>query len=107
MRIGKVYVNDIYAGLLKEDESGYSFVYCEDYCLNHQNQPVSLTLPVRRDAYTSNVMFSFFDGLIPEGYLLELAFKNFDLTRNDRMFLLLKTCKDPIGNVHIEEIENE
>lgn len=107
MRIGKVFVNDNLAGTIKEDENGYSFKYELEYCLKYKNHPVSLTLPVREEPYTSNVLFPFFDGLIPEGYLLELAFRRFNLTRNDRMYLLLKTCRNPIGNVSIEEIQND
>ncbi|MCW3081692.1 HipA N-terminal domain-containing protein [Segetibacter sp.] len=37
--------------------------------------PVSLTLPLKDQPYTSNVMFPFFDGLIPEGWLLDIADK--------------------------------
>jgi serine/threonine-protein kinase HipA len=48
-------------------------------------------------------MFPFFDGLIPEGWLLEIAEKNWKLNARDRMGLLLTCCKDCIGAVSIEE----
>jgi serine/threonine-protein kinase HipA len=47
-------------------------------------------------------MFSFFDGLIPEGWLLRIAEKNWKLNERDRMGLLLACCKDCIGAVSIE-----
>jgi serine/threonine-protein kinase HipA len=54
-------------------------------------------------------MFPFFDGLIPEGWLLDVAEKSWKLNSRDRMGLLLACCKDCIGavSVHpINEIEN-
>jgi HipA N-terminal domain len=52
-------------------------------------------------------MFPFFDGLIPEGWLLELAEHNWKLNARDRMGLLLACCKDCIGAVSIIETENQ
>jgi serine/threonine-protein kinase HipA len=57
--------------------------------------------------YTSNVLFPFFDGLIPEGWLLDIAQKNWKLNPRDRMGLLLLCCKDCIGSVSIEEVKEE
>lgn len=48
-------------------------------------------------------MLPFFDGLIPEGWLLEIAGKNWKLNARDRMGLLLACCRDCIGAVSIEE----
>ena len=46
-------------------------------------------------------MIPFFDGLIPEGWLLDIAQKNWKLDPRDRMGLLLTCCKDCIGAVSI------
>jgi HipA-like protein len=43
-------------------------------------RPVSLTLPIREAPYLSRVLFPFFDGLIPEGWLLDIAEKTGNLT---------------------------
>jgi serine/threonine-protein kinase HipA len=48
-------------------------------------------------------MFPFFDGLIPEGWLLEIAEKNWKLDARGRMGLLLACYRDCIGAVSIEE----
>lgn len=97
-----VYVEDILAGVLRETEAGYSFQYSLDY-LNHVDAtPVSLTLPLSQNEYTSKILFPFFDGLIPEGWLLSVVSKNWKIDQNDRFGLLLISCKDPIGNVRIE-----
>ena len=99
-----VYVDEVYAGCLKETEEGYSFMYDETYLKDETSPHVSLTLPKRTEEYVSNVLFSFFDGLIPEGWLLNMVIKNWKLNQNDRFGLLLVACKDPIGNVTISEV---
>jgi len=101
MRQGKVYYKDSFAGIITENENGFNFKYNEDYLLQENAKPVSLTLPLREDKYESSVMFSFFDGLIPEGWLLDIAEKNWKLDERDRMGLLLAFCKDCIGAVSV------
>ena len=43
------------------------------------------------------------DGLIPEGWLLDIVSRNWKIDPKDRFALLLVACKDPIGNVSIRE----
>ena len=64
-----VYVRDVLAGILKETDSGYEFKYDSGYLKSSSSTAVSLTLPKREEPYTSHVLFPFFDGLIPEGWL--------------------------------------
>ena len=61
---------------------------------------------MRKATYSSKVLFPFFDGLIPEGWLLDIAEKNWKLNARDRMGLLLACCKDCIGAVSVEEMKN-
>jgi len=107
MKKAKVYMHDILAGILSEDENGYHFQYDDSYLKAEGSEPISLTLPLREKAYDNNVLFPFFDGLIPEGWLLEVAKKNWKLNERDRMDILLHTCQDCIGAVSIEAIQNE
>jgi len=94
-----------WAGTLIEDEEGYHFSYEKDYLEDEKAEPISLTLPLTPNEYSSNVLFPFFDGLIPEGWLLDIAKKNWKLNTRDRMSILLVTCRDCIGAVSIESIE--
>ena len=103
MRKAKVYINKELAGYLIEDENGYSFLYDKDYLTGSIAKPISLTLPLQDKPHVSKTMFPFFDGLIPEGWLLEIAEKNWKLNARDRMGLLLACCRDCIGAVSIEE----
>ena len=101
-RTAYVYVRETFAGILKETDSGYSFVYDIDYLKSENPTAVSLTLPLQKEEYTSKTLFSFFDGLIPEGWLLGVVSNNWKIDRKDRFGLLLVACKDPIGNVCIK-----
>ena len=103
-RAGFVYVEDCYAGTLSETEDGYRFAYDADYLSSENPRAVSLTLPLRDEPYDSSTLFSFFDGLIPEGWLLNVVTRNWKLNRKDRFGLLLVACRDTIGNVTIQEV---
>lgn len=101
MKQAKVYVGSDFAGYLIEDDSGYQFTYDEEYLATETSTPVSLTLPLTTVPYRSNVLFPFFDGLIPEGWLLDIAEQTWKISSRDRFSLLLACCKDCIGNVSI------
>lgn len=102
-RTAYVYVRDAFAGILKETDAGYLFEYDTDYLEKENSTAVSLTLPMKKEAYTSKILFPFFDGLIPEGWLLNIVSENWKIDTKDRFGLLLVACKDPIGNVRIKE----
>jgi serine/threonine-protein kinase HipA len=104
-RSGKVFLKNEFCGIIAEDENGYSFQYDEHYLKKSNAQAVSLTLPLRESAYYSKTLFSFFDGLIPEGWLLDIAERNWKINYRDRMGLLLSCCKDCIGAVSVENNE--
>ena len=103
LRKAYVYVRNIFAGVLEETDEGYSFSYDDDYLSGDSAGAVSLTLPLRKETYTSKTLFSFFDGLIPEGWLLYIVSRNWKIDPQDRFGLLLVACKDSIGNVIIRE----
>lgn len=70
----------------------------------YRKETISLTLPLQKEAYRSPVLFPFFDGLIPEGWLLDVALRNTDISVLDRMSLLLLCCKECIGSVSVQEV---
>lgn len=107
MRKAAIKIEDQLAGWLTQDEQGYHFEYHKDYAAKPNARPVSLTLPLQEAAFNTKVLFPFFDGLIPEGWLLDIAEKNWKLNPRDRMGLLLVCCKDCIGNVSVEAIKEE
>ena len=62
---------------------------------------VSLTLPLRQEPYETTILFPFFDGLSPEGWLLGVVSRNWKINQKDRFGLLLSACRDCIGDVCI------
>lgn len=102
-RTAYVYVRNVFAGTLAETDSGYSFSYDNDYLKSDNAAAVSLTLPLSDEPYHSRTLFPFFDGLIPEGWLLNVVSRNWKIDTKDRFGLLLVACKDAIGNVSITE----
>ena len=107
MRKAEIYFKDNLAGILTETESGYEFRYNKEYLDNKGSDPVSLTLPLSEKPYQSKILFPFFDGLIPEGWLLEVALRNTDISSLDRMSLLLLCCKDCIGAVSVVPVNEK
>lgn len=108
MRKGLVLYNNIKAGLLTETNDGeYVFQYDADYINSYPQQFITFSMPVQSAAYKSNRLFPFFEGLIPEGWLLNIATKNWKLNPNDRMGLLLACCQNCIGAVSVKPILEE
>ena len=105
MKKAKVYVNGSYAGVLTEDHDGYHFVYDAFYLKSDIAKPLSPTMPLQADEFVKEFMFPVFDGLIPEGWLLDIVDKNWKINPRDRMSLLLMCCKDCIGNISIRDYE--
>ena len=63
-------------------------------------------MPVQAEPYTSETLFPFFDGLIPEGWLLDIAEETWKLNPRDRFGLLLACCRSSIGAVSVREVKD-
>ena len=107
MRRAKIFFKKQLAGILSETDTGYRFEYLPSYLSLADAKPISLTLPLTEIPHESNVLFPVFDGLIPEGWLLDVALRNTDISSLDRMSLLLLCCKDCIGALSVIEIQEE
>ena len=107
MRKAEIKIYDTTAGRLVEDENGYHFNYDSSYLKSSNPDSISLTLPLQEKPFTSKILFPFFDGLIPEGWLLDIAQNNWKLNPRDRMGLLMACCKDCIGAVSVHPLNND
>ena len=108
MRQGKVYYNEHLAGVITETNEGeFVFQYNAEYVNMHPHEFITFTMPVTEKPYTDKRLFPFFEGLIPEGWLLDIASKNWKINPNDRMGLLLACCQNCIGAVGIIPIHKE
>jgi serine/threonine-protein kinase HipA len=106
MRQAEIFYNDVLAGMLTETDDGeYIFAYDSAYIQQHDDQFITFTMPVRVKPYIEKRVFPFFDGLIPEGWLLDIASKNWKINQNDRMGLLLACCQNCIGAVDVKPVD--
>ncbi|PKP41774.1 MAG: phosphatidylinositol kinase [Bacteroidetes bacterium HGW-Bacteroidetes-10] len=105
MREAKVYYKELFAGILTETDDGeYLFRYDEKYVANHPEKFITFTMPVTIKPYRDNRLFPFFEGLIPEGWLLDIASESWKINQSDKMGLLLACCRNCIGAVSVEPI---
>lgn len=101
MRKARVRVNGAEAGILEElEKEKYKFTYNSDY----QGAPVSLTMPATKQVYEFDKFPPFFDGLLPEGMMLEALLRRYKLDKRDYFGQLLKVGEDVVGAVTIEEL---
>jgi serine/threonine-protein kinase HipA len=108
MKKAWVKYNDIIAGIISEEDNGeYQFVYDEEYIKKYPEMFITFQMPVSNQIYRSKRLFPFFDGLIPEGWLLNIASISWKINKNDRMGLLLACCQNAIGAVTIHPINNK
>jgi serine/threonine-protein kinase HipA len=102
-RVAVFYKSQLAGELEKTVVGHFVFTYNDDY-LKSSFPSISLTLPKEKKKFESTDLFAFFDGLIPEGWLLNLASSELRLNPlSDRFELLTKLCHDTIGAVHIGE----
>ena len=108
MRRVEIYYKDLLAGILTETNDGeYTFQYEKKYAIKYPDQFITFTMPVTETPYVDKRLFPFFEGLIPEGWLLDIASKSWKINQNDRMGLLLACCQNCIGAVSVKPIPEE
>jgi serine/threonine-protein kinase HipA len=89
------------AGTLTESGKQDTFQYDPAWLQRDGAVPVSLTLPLQAKAYVTECLHPFFENLLPEGWLLEIATTKLKFAKNDAFGLLLATCADCIGAVEV------
>ena len=108
MRSANIYYKEVFAGKLTETNEGeYVFEYNDQYVTDHPGEFITFTMPVAKKPYIEKRLFPFFEGLIPEGWLLDIASKSWKINPNDRMGLLLACCQNCIGAVSVLPIPEE
>lgn len=100
MRRALVFIHDTEAGTLVEQDGQYVFTYRESY----QGPPLSLTMPVQIKEFRFIQFPPFFDGLLPEGIMLDALLRQNKIDRKDYFGQLLAVGRDLVGAVTIEEL---
>lgn len=102
MRKALICVHGENAGVLEElGVNNYLFSYDDGY----QGAPISLTMPVAQKHYRFERFPPFFEGLLPEGMMLEALLRKYKLDRSDHFSQLLMVGQDVVGAVTIEEVQ--
>jgi serine/threonine-protein kinase HipA len=88
-------------GVIVEYENGFGFQYLESWLQSTAPMAVSLTLPLRPEPYLTRYLHPFFQNLLPEGWLLELATNKLKISKDDPFGLLMATCADCVGAAEV------
>lgn len=97
-----VYFNDVPAGELEKNASGYTFRYFESYLADKDCPAISLSFPKRKELYHSKILFPFFYGLLSEGENKEIICNTLRIDPRDNFsFLVNSACYDTIGPITI------
>lgn len=104
MKKAIIFVHNKRAGILSVNTTGgYEFAYDENYA----GEPVSLTMPLSTKIYSFVKFPSFFEGLLPEGIMLEGLLKIGKIDKNDYFAQLIATGNDLVGAVTVKEWKDE
>lgn len=102
VRRARVLVDGVAAGYLEELPDGsYRFEYLPGY----HGPPVSLTMPTDRRVWRFGGFPPFFEGLLPEGEMLEGLLRQRKIDRDDHFAQLLAVGRDLVGAVTVEADE--
>lgn len=104
MRQAIVYVHGNRAGILTEINA---YEYYFEYDENYQNESVSLTMPTSQKKYGYKSFPPFFEGLLPEGIMLEGLLRIAKIDKMDYFSQLIATGNDLVGAVTVKLVGDE
>lgn len=103
MRKANVFMNGVQAGVLEERERGKEYIF--RYSDTYQGIPVSLTMPVERREIKFDRFPAFFEGVLPEGIMLDGLLRQRKIDKDDYFSQLLAVGKDLVGAITVEEMQ--
>lgn len=107
-RSGIVRLDGVPVGVIEETEDGSRFCYDPDWARRPDAVPISQRLPLDPLVHSwRGGLHPFFENLLPEGWLLDLATRKLKLPAQDAFGLLLATCRDCVGAVEVYPVEGK
>jgi HipA-like protein len=104
-RSAHVFYNNMLAGMLTKVRNSYRFAYDETYLNTPGSRPISITLPLRKEVYESDLLFPVFVNMLSEGANKRIQCRMLRIDENDYFSLLLATTEDDsIGPITVKEI---
>ncbi|HYV90870.1 MAG TPA: HipA N-terminal domain-containing protein [Chitinophagales bacterium] len=107
MRKAAIYRNEIFAGILtEENRKSFVFRYDDAYFNDTKKDAISITLPKTQQEYHCEFLFPFFSNMIAEGENKKVQSRMLKIDERDQFGLLLSTAgTDTIGNITVKIIE--
>ena len=102
MRKARIFVCGRPAGILEDLEPTHKYRFT--YASGYDGPPVSLTMPVSPSPYEFDRFPPFFDGLLPEGVMLEGLLRQRKIDARDYFGQLIAVGVELVGAVTAEEI---
>lgn len=100
MRKALIFINGIKAAeLIEHNRNSYEIRYLEGY----KGNPISLTLPTQTESFMFNQFPHYFDGVLPEGSMLEALLKTKKIDRDDMFSQLMAVGGDLVGHATVRE----
>jgi len=93
-----IYREDILVGRLFSSDAGICFEYDREY-LKSGGWPISISMPLRADAYPQSKALAFFEGLLPEGEQRRELSNLLHVSSGSTMRLLAALAGECVGNL--------
>ncbi|MEM8528140.1 MAG: HipA N-terminal domain-containing protein [Bacteroidota bacterium] len=107
MRKAEIFVHGELAGHLLELETNTSYRYRFQYLDQYDGALVSLTMPIEQRTFEYDRFPPFFEGLLPEGIMLEGLLRQLKIDAKDYFAQLMATGRDLVGAVTVKAVKDE
>lgn len=102
MRKAAVFINGIKAAeLIEHNRKSYEL----NYELDYQGHAISLTLPINKKSFVFNQFPTFFEGVLPEGMMLDSLLRTKKIDKDDYFSQMIVVGMDLVGHVTVKEIK--
>lgn len=93
-----VYMNGIQVGILQQLSNNLAFTYEDDWLHNENSRPISLSMPLREEAYVGDIVYNYFDNLLPDNVLIRKRIQaRFQIKTNECFDVLSYIGADCVG----------
>lgn len=100
MRKAIIFINSMKAAeFIEHNRKHYELKYLDGY----RGNPLSMTLPIKHGGYEFNQFPPYFEGVLPEGSMLEALLKTKKIDRDDLFSQLLAVGADLVGHATVME----
>ena len=98
-----VYMNEYHVGIFTKTNSGaHTFQYTEEWVNHAGSRPISLSMPLRIQEYQGDLVYNFFDNLLPDNTAIRDRIVSRYMANSNQPFdLLAKIGADTVGALRL------